>query len=60
MPAETLYEGPAHEATLYLPSAGVVRFGFSDPRAGFVRSATGLWRGSSQEHDCTYRPDNMF
>jgi hypothetical protein len=42
MPAETLYEGPAHEATFYLPSAGVVRFGFSDPRAsGFVRSRDG-------------------
>ena len=42
MPAETLYEGPAHEATFYLPSAGAVRFGFSDPRAtGFVRSRDG-------------------
>jgi hypothetical protein len=42
MPAETLYEGPAHEATFYAPSAGVVRFGFSDPRAtGYVRSRDG-------------------
>jgi hypothetical protein len=42
MPAETLYEGPAHEATFYLPSAGSVRLGFSDPRAsGHVRSQDG-------------------
>jgi hypothetical protein len=42
MPAETLYEGPARGATFYLPSAGVVRFGFNDPRAtGFVRSRDG-------------------
>ena len=42
MPAETLYEGPAHAATFYVPSAGVVRFGFSDPCAsGYVRSRDG-------------------
>jgi hypothetical protein len=42
MPAETLYEGPAHEATFYVPSAGAVRFGFSDPRAsGYVQSRGG-------------------
>ena len=42
MPGETLYEGPAHEATFYVPSAGVVRFGFSDPRtSGYVRSRDG-------------------
>jgi hypothetical protein len=39
---ETLYEGTAHNATFYLPSAGYVRFGFSDPSAsGFVRSRGG-------------------
>jgi hypothetical protein len=42
MRAETLYEGPAHDATFYVPSAGVVRLGFSDPRAsGYVRSREG-------------------
>ena len=42
MPAETLYEGPPHDATFYVPSAGVVRFGFNDPRAsGYVRSRDG-------------------
>ena len=40
--AEPLYEGPAHEATFYVPSAGIVRFGFSEPRAGgYVRSRGG-------------------
>ena len=40
--AETLYEGPAHEATFYAPSGGMVRFGFSDPRAGgYVRTPKG-------------------
>jgi hypothetical protein len=39
---ETLYEGPAHNATFYLPSAGFVRFGFSDPSAsGYVRAPDG-------------------
>jgi hypothetical protein len=39
---ETLYEGPAHNATFYLPSAGVVRFASSDPTAsGYVRSRGG-------------------
>jgi len=33
---------PAHDATFHVPSAGVVRFGFSDPRAsGYVRSPDG-------------------
>jgi hypothetical protein len=42
MPAETIYEGPAHDATFYVPSAGIVRFGFSDPRAsGYVCSRDG-------------------
>ena len=42
MPAETLYEGPAREATFYVPSAGIVRFSFGDPRArGYVRSRDG-------------------
>ena len=42
MPSETLYEGPAHEAAFYLPSAGIVRFGFSDARAGgYVRCHDG-------------------
>jgi hypothetical protein len=42
MLAETLYEGPAHEATFYLPAAGVVRFAFSNYRAGgYVRSRDG-------------------
>jgi hypothetical protein len=35
--AETLYEGPAQEATFYVPSAGMVRFDFSDPSAGIVQ-----------------------
>ena len=40
--AETLYEGPAHDATFHVPFAGIVRFGFSDPRAsGYVRSPDG-------------------
>jgi len=40
---DTLYAGPAHDATFYVPSGGsIVRFGFSDPRAsGDVRSASG-------------------
>jgi hypothetical protein len=39
---ETLYEGPAHNATFYLSSAGIVRFAFSDPSAtGYVRSPDG-------------------
>jgi len=42
MSAETLYEGPAHEATFYLPSAGIVRFSFDDLRAGgYVRARDG-------------------
>jgi hypothetical protein len=42
MSAETLYEGPAHDATFYLPSAGIVRFAFSDSRAsGYVRARDG-------------------
>jgi hypothetical protein len=43
MPAETIYEGPAHDATFHVPSAGIVRVGVSDPRAsGYVRSASGF------------------
>jgi hypothetical protein len=39
---ETLHEGPAHNATFYLPSVGIVRFAFSDPSAtGYVRSPGG-------------------
>jgi hypothetical protein len=42
MPNETIYEGPAHDATFYAPLAGIVRFRFSDPRArGYVRSRDG-------------------
>jgi hypothetical protein len=42
MATEALYSGPAHAATFYVPSAGVVRFAFSDPRAsGYVRSRDG-------------------
>lgn len=42
MPAEPLYDGPAHDAAFYVPSAGIVRFDFSDPRAsGYVRSRDG-------------------
>jgi hypothetical protein len=38
MPIETIYEGPAHGATFDVPSAGNVRFNFSDPRAsGYIR-----------------------
>jgi hypothetical protein len=39
---ETLYEGPAHGATFYVPKAGIVRFIFDNLRAsGFVRSPSG-------------------
>jgi hypothetical protein len=39
---ETLYEGPANNATFYLPSGGIVRFAFSERNAdGYVRSRTG-------------------
>jgi hypothetical protein len=31
MPPETIYEGPTHEATIYLRTTGYVRLGFSDP-----------------------------
>jgi len=42
MTPETLYEGPANNATFYLPAAGEVWFGFSDPSAsGYVRSPDG-------------------
>jgi hypothetical protein len=42
MPTETIYEDPAHEAAFYLPSAGFVRFAFSNPRAsGYIRSPNG-------------------
>jgi hypothetical protein len=42
MPDETLYEGPAHEATFYVPMTGRVRFRLSDWRAhGYVRSPGG-------------------
>jgi hypothetical protein len=34
MPAEPLYDGFAHDATFYVPMAGIVHFSFSDPRAG--------------------------
>jgi hypothetical protein len=41
-PDEPLYEGPAHEATFYVPLPGIVRFRFSDWRArGYVRSRDG-------------------
>jgi hypothetical protein len=32
MPPETIYEGPAHEATFRVPAAGFIRFGFDEPR----------------------------
>jgi hypothetical protein len=39
---ETLYEGPAHDATFYLPMEGMVRFRFDNFRAsGFVRASNG-------------------
>jgi hypothetical protein len=42
MSPETLYEGPAHDATFYVPSPGIVRFRFNDLRAsGFVRARDG-------------------
>ncbi|HXC27942.1 MAG TPA: hypothetical protein VNV38_08285 [Stellaceae bacterium] len=42
MPDEPLYEGPAHQASFFVPSAGIVRFAFSNPRAsGFIRSRGG-------------------
>lgn len=40
--AETLYEGSAHNATFYVPSAGIVRFAFSVMGAGYVRSRFGV------------------
>jgi hypothetical protein len=48
MPGETLYDGPAHDAIFYVPSAGIVRFAFSDPRAsGYVHALPLVpWRGS--------------
>jgi hypothetical protein len=43
MPTETLYEGPAHDATFYVPSGGgIVRFRFNDLRAsGYARARDG-------------------
>jgi hypothetical protein len=43
MSTETVYEGPAHEATFYVPSGGgIARFRFSDLRAsGYVRARDG-------------------
>jgi hypothetical protein len=42
MEPETVYEGPAHNATFYVPSAGGVRFAFSEWNAsGYVRSRGG-------------------
>jgi hypothetical protein len=39
---ETLYEGPAHGATFYLPVDGSARFRFSSHHArGYVRSPDG-------------------
>jgi hypothetical protein len=39
---ETPYEGPAHNATFYLPLAGTARFRFNDlSAAGYVRSPDG-------------------
>jgi hypothetical protein len=46
MSAEPLYEGPAHDATFFVPSAGTVRFNFSELRAtGYVRSQGGAMAG---------------
>ena len=40
--AETLYEGPAHGATFYLPMEGSVRFRFGNVRAvAYIRSPGG-------------------
>jgi hypothetical protein len=40
--AEALYEGPAHNATFYVPSAGIVQFSFGDPNGGgYVRCRDG-------------------
>ena len=43
MSTETVYEGPAHDATFYVPSGGgLLRFGLSDLRAsGYVRTRDG-------------------
>jgi hypothetical protein len=39
---EALYEGPAHDAAFYVPSAGIVQFRFSDPRGGgYLRARDG-------------------
>jgi hypothetical protein len=41
--AELLYEGPAHDATFHVPSAGIVRFHLSDRRAsGYIRCCDGV------------------
>ena len=40
--AETLYEGPAHNATFYVPSPGVVRFAFGLRATGYLRSRYGV------------------
>ena len=42
MPVETIYQGPAHDATFDVPSAGIVRFLFRDRHAsGFVYARDG-------------------
>jgi hypothetical protein len=48
VPGETLYDGTAHDATFYVPSAGIVRFVFSDPRtSGYMHALPMVpWRGS--------------
>jgi hypothetical protein len=65
MSGETLYDGPAHDATFFVPSAGIVRFAFSDPRAsGYVYALPMVpWRGSMARvqpgRGCSYGPGNM-
>jgi hypothetical protein len=50
MPGQILYDGTAHDATFDAPSAGIVRFVFSDPRAsGYVYTLPIVaWRGSME------------
>jgi hypothetical protein len=61
MAAETLYEGPAYEATFYVPSGGgLVRFRFGELRASdYVRCRDGSLFRVEPGCDCSYRRDIM-
>jgi hypothetical protein len=58
---ETLYEGPAHNSTFYLASAGGVRFAFSDLSAsGYVRSRGGSMTRVQIGTRCFCRLESTF